>query len=232
MSSTGVFVVLIILLLIVIGVVIWAIVYVNQSGNGKNSRKCTSSYFCSSSLSTGAICCSSDTSRGCCPSSPDCSISSSSSSSCESSCKKQLAQFSEFGAQSIAIGQPLVLTSDSITSTDGIVKTDGVLTNLSSSTGSVFMIEKKGYYTIAFQLPTTTLDVGLAVALGETALTLVQLDYTVTGVTYGSVLVHVPHNGMVLAVIAASGNSTAITVPALTSTSNTSVATVSITKYK
>lgn len=238
-ASVGVLVFIIVLLLLVIGVVIWAIVSLNQSGNGKNSRKCSSSDFYSGSVNTG---CQSDFSRGDCPSSPNCSIPSSSSSSssanCRSACSKQFAQFSESGTQTILPGQPLTLTADSITPSDGITKTDGVVTNLSLGSGSVFMIEKRGIYQINFQLTTTTSDVGLSVAMGVTAQQLSEIDYTIVGQPtgssqiVGSILVHVPSNSMVLAVIGATKNATNIVVPAFSSAANVAVTTVGLTRYQ
>jgi hypothetical protein len=120
--------------------------------------------------------------------------------------------------------------------TSGITVANDVVTNLNATPGTVITLASAGVYEINWQAFFTSAPngVALSLAVGADAVSLAQLAYTIVGSSSlspslsGSFLVTADAANTALALVAALGNGSTLTIPATTGVTNVSATTLSI----
>jgi hypothetical protein len=241
--SGGMYIVVVVVILATIALIIAAIWSVRSC-----SRACGKSNCSDSSCCGGPECLlSCDTSASWCGGTP----SSSSSSSCRGRKRRccltgptgpdgflEYAQLWLSGASAgiLSAGAPLALPLIAVGPTSGITVASNVITNLNATPGTVITLASAGVYEINWQafLTSAPNGVALSLAIGDNATSLAQLAYTIVGSTSlspslsGSFLITAPADDTSLALVAALGNGSVLTIPATNSVTNISATTLSI----
>jgi hypothetical protein len=141
-----------------------------------------------------------------------------------------MVQYAQLGSQpaTVGAGQPLTFTSAIIISPT-ILAITGIISSFTAS-GTVFLLANPGRYEVNYQAFSTP-DAGIVIYTGDTV-SMLPLPYTMIGTPSGpmcgSVIIDIPGPATYLAVCAAAGNSSALSIPPNSSTTNQSSTTVSI----
>ena len=140
------------------------------------------------------------------------------------------AQYVQFGLQTLQIAQPVTYTIPVLT-TPGITAATAAFGPPLAGSGTVFTLANIGRYEVNYQM-TYPENGGVVLYLGSTIPTMLPLSYSMIGKTpdgqvAGSVIIETTTPNSFLSVVAAPGNSIAITIPANSSTANASATTVS-----
>ncbi len=243
--SGGMYIVIVVIILATIALIIAAIWSVRSCSRGRKGG-CGKSNCSDSSCCGGPECLlSCDTSASWCGGSAS---SSSSSSSCRGRnrgcCVTGPDSFLEYaqlwlsGASTgiLSAGAPLALPLIAVGPTTGITVASNVITNLNATPGTVITLANAGVYEINWQAFVTSAPNGVAfsLAIGDNSTSLAQLAYTIVGSTSlspslsGSFLITAPADDTALALIAALGNGSVLTILAANSGTNISATTLSI----
>ena len=146
------------------------------------------------------------------------------------------AQFVLLGSQpaTVAAGQPFTYDTTAVLASPNITATTAVFNPPFTASGTVFTLANPGRYEVNFQATYPTPS-GMVLYLGSTIPSMLPLAYTMVGKDVtdtggqvsGSVIIETTTANSFLSVNAAPGNTSAITVPPNSSTTNQSATTVS-----